>query len=32
LQTTGLGHGRILSDPTVIERATAFLTGKILAA
>jgi pimeloyl-ACP methyl ester carboxylesterase len=32
LQTTGLGHGRILSDPTVIEQATAFLTGKILAA
>lgn len=32
LQTSGLGHHRILSDPTVIEQATAFLTGKVPAA
>jgi pimeloyl-ACP methyl ester carboxylesterase len=29
LQTTGLGHSRILSDPTVIEQSTAFLSGKV---
>lgn len=29
LQTTGLGHHRILSDPTVVEQVTAFLTGKV---
>jgi pimeloyl-ACP methyl ester carboxylesterase len=29
LQTTGLGHHRILSDPAVIEQATAFLTRKV---
>ena len=32
LRTTGLGHHRILSDPTVIDQATAFLTGKVPAA